>query len=106
MTQATQRLDKEAASIAGKLLVRLKPYSLAWQDFQDIFPEILDELKEVNDPAKLRKAFSATVAKSVRDLINQRTEGSLLAALKKVKALRSLLARDEEKSQSRHPYWF
>jgi hypothetical protein len=94
MTQATQKLDAKAASIAGDLSDKLlAPFSAALATFEGAFPGITERLTAVIDPAKLKAAFSTEVAQSITALMEEGTEASLTAAVGKVKELRGLLAQ-------------
>jgi len=94
MTQATQKLDAKAASIAGDLSDKLlAPFSAALATFEGAFPGITERLTAVIDPAKLKAALETEVAQSIKALMEEGTEDSLTAAVGKVKELRGLLAQ-------------
>lgn len=91
-SQTQERLDTNAARATEQLTDRLlAPLTATLSTLEGVFPGITERMTAIIDPAKLRIALSADVAQSIKTMMEEGTEGSLTAALSKVKELRGLV---------------
>lgn len=86
-----ERLDTNAARATEQLTNKLGSLTATLSTLEGVFPGITARMTAIIDPAKLRTALSADVAQSIKAMMEAGTEGSLTAALSKVKELRSLV---------------
>jgi hypothetical protein len=91
-SQTQERLDTNAARATEQLTDKLlAPLNSTLSTLEGVFPGITERMTATIDPAKLRTALSVDVAQSIKAMMEAGTEGSLTAALSKVKELRSLV---------------